>query len=206
MPDFWWNDLPHERYWLSVFWMGSIQGLQLPSAITSVTHFGERKRPWSWQLISNVRQGDTVFTWVWDSESWDRFSHDGQVGGFFGFSTACAEPTEYLDEIDPDYVDARFANQSRLIKCCDVSLSDHHVFQEPMVIDEVRRHSHILRENSELIRSQFKSPAFGPWSFSDWREMGIVDGAVFKLPAADVSALGLLDRPHFKLAADSSQA
>jgi hypothetical protein len=189
----WWHRNPDEKFWLYSFWVDSLEQPSLPLVAHSTTHFGNRERPWNWTLISEIQPSDIVMLWA-VAPAVDGCNEDIE-GALVGYAVACSGPSasEELSDIRDVHFD--HLEDDRRIRLVEIELCHHKQFDSAIPLSEIRQHEEILKQTRDRMRRELGLPPYGPWFFSEWRRMGVSDGAAFKLSSEDVKTLKLLDRP-----------
>lgn len=190
--EFWWHGQPGEKFWLAVV-SDEVSGPnELPQYLESVTHFGQRKRKWSWTLITEVRPNDVVFLGCHIEHS--THSDENPPWAILGFAKAASDAEHTTRIIDIRDFHLHYLDSDRSVQVSRVRLTEHMKFLRPLAFAEIQEHEDLLKRSRDQIRVSTRLSPYGPWAFSEWRPMGISEGSVFKLPSRDVHMLELMDR------------
>lgn len=190
--EFWWHGQPGEKFWLTVVSDERLGPNALPQYVESVTHFGQRKRKWAWNLITELRPNDVVFFWCHIEHLTP--SNEDPAWAIVGFAKATSVVEHTTRVIDIRDFHLHYLDSDRSVQVSRVRLSEHMKFLRPLAFAEIQEHEDLLKRSRDQIRVSTRLSPYGPWTFSEERPMGISEGSVFKLPAWDVHTLELMHR------------
>jgi hypothetical protein len=161
----WWEGDPDQRYWMEVATTGSM------GDVLVAPRFSEAS--WSYELVSQVRQGDRILHW----------QSEGGLRGLVGWSVATGGP-----EITPSYAwqprgtSGRALSGPRTTEGWVVALGGLNRFDPPLTAHELQEvRQQVLAVNASLERAHRK-PTYFPFYLYGGRELRAQQGYLVKFP------------------------